>query len=210
MPPASVPPVSVPPITPLYSSRPGPDTENKPKRRTRCIVFWILLALVLLAAGIFILRSILAFYEREEAALHSLRQTRQTTAPTVQKETPPPAAVQTPAETPAETPVPEEPVAAPVKKKTADKTQKANSRRPNAMNLYHIMVGAYANEQEAKAAMQRLQEEAGCSCLLVNTGGQLPYKISSFRYATQREANEILSVLKRTDPEYGSAWVERY
>lgn len=78
------------------------------------------------------------------------------------------------------------------------------------MNMYHIMVGAYADEKAAKTAIQRLQESAGCSCILVNTGGQRPYKISSFRYATQKEADEILAVFKRTDPEFGSAWVERY
>ncbi|MDR0694653.1 MAG: SPOR domain-containing protein [Prevotellaceae bacterium] len=158
------------------------------------------------------MRSIFVFYAREAEIKNTLRTAQQTTPPTpkVKKETSKPATIQTPVETP----IPEKPVAAPVKKKNTTKNtapvQAKNTRTSKAMNLYHIMVGAYANEREAKTAMQRLQESAGCSCILVNTGGQRPYKISSFRYTTQHEANEILSVFKRTDAEYGSAWVERY
>ncbi|MDR2801814.1 MAG: SPOR domain-containing protein [Prevotellaceae bacterium] len=141
-----------------------------------------------------------------------MRQTAQpaTETPAVKKETPQPVAIQTPVETPQ----PEQQVAAPAKnRKTTKKAatvQAQDARKSKPMNLYHIMVGAYVNEKEAKTAMQRLQDSAGCSCILVNTGGQRPYKISSFRYSSQHEANEILSVFKRTDPEYGSAWVERY
>ena len=200
-----------PPATPLYPPLPG----NKPKRKKCCVLCWVILALILLANSFLIVRSMLAFYAREAELNSTLRTALQSAppvagTPAVKKETPPPAAVQTPVETPAQ----EKQAAAPVKKKkTASKTAPAkpqDKKNPDAMNLYHIMVGAYANEREARAAMQRLQESAGCSCVVVNTGGQLPYKVSSFRYSTQREANEILSVFKRTDAEYGSAWVERY
>ncbi|MDR2359269.1 MAG: SPOR domain-containing protein [Prevotellaceae bacterium] len=218
---------SAPPAPPLYSIPPTPPIpptpltpppvmpEDKPKRKKCCALCWIILALVLLVNGTLIIRSMLAFYARESELNNTLRTTQQTTpppatTPKVKKETAQPVAIQTSAEMP----IPEEPAAAPVKKKkTATNTAPArtqDARKSNAMNLYHIMVGAYANEKEAKTAMQRLQESAGCSCILVNTGGQRPYKISSFRYTTQHEANEILSVFKRTDAEYGSAWVERY
>lgn len=201
-----IPPASAPPVQPLYPSLP----EDKPSRKKCCALCWTILVLVLLINAFLITRSMVAFYKRE-AELNKTFQPAQQTAspaktPAVRKETPPPAATQTPVETPAQ----KKQTAAPAKKKNTAPAQPQNKKNDKAMNLYHIMVGAYANEREARTAMQRLQESAGCSCLLVNTGGQRPYKISSFRYASQREANEILSVFKRTDAEYGSAWVERY
>ncbi|MDR1406173.1 MAG: hypothetical protein LBI89_03100 [Prevotellaceae bacterium] len=201
-----------PPVTPYYPPPPAAPGQ-KPKRRKSCMVCWTLLTLLLLANLLLMARSILSFYAQEERDMKTLR-TRTAAAPAVappavKAEPPKPAAVQAPAEPP-----PPAPVAAPAKKKTTPKSsapaKAQDTRKSKPMNLFHIMVGAYADEKTAKTAMQRLQDSAGCSCGLVNTGGQRPYKISSFRYATQKEADEILSVFKRTDPEYGSAWVERY
>jgi nucleoid DNA-binding protein len=206
------------PVTPLYPPPPlMPDMPaEKPERKKRCVFCRIILLLVLLANIILIARSIFAFYEHEEELYRSLDTQNNTppavTTPVVKRETLKPVAVQTPEQTPP----PDKPAAAvaPEKNKTTAKkaapVQAGKARTSKSMNMYHIMVGAYADEKTAKTVMQRLQDSAGCSCILVNTGGQRPYKISSFRYATQKEADEILAVFKRTDPEYGSAWVERY
>jgi nucleoid DNA-binding protein len=199
------------PITPFYP--PPPTAPQSPKRKKCCLLCWILLALLLLINIIVVSRSILAFYAKEQELLNAIKiqETAPKTAPpAVKKETPKPVEIQKPAEIPQ----PAEPIAAPVKKKTppakTKPTRTQDAKTTQSMNLFHIMVGAYTEEKTAKTAMQRLQESAGCSCVLVNTGGERPYKISAFRYASQHEANEILSVFKRTDPEYGSAWVERF
>ncbi|MDR3133505.1 MAG: SPOR domain-containing protein [Prevotellaceae bacterium] len=217
-PPPPVTPEPVPPVSPLY---PPPVKPEGRRKRKCCAVCWTILALVLLVNVLLLTLSIRSFYVRE-AELNNTLKAQQTATPkiktpTVKKEPPKPVEVQTP---PAEvqavvtTPAPDKPAAAPSKKKKAAKkaapAQERNTGKSAAMNMYHIMAGAYDNEKAAKAAMQRLHDNVGCSCIVVNTGGQRPYKVSSFRYATQNEANEILDVFKRTDAEFGSAWIERY
>jgi hypothetical protein len=87
---------------------------------------------------------------------------------------------------------------------------KVSAGQTKPMKLYHIILGAFDDYDTAKIAMQQQRDSNGCSCLIICTGGEHPYKLSAFRYNTRSEATEILDIFRRTDPEYRSAWVEKY
>jgi nucleoid DNA-binding protein len=209
----------IPPITPITPMPPfyppPPPTSQRTKWKRWCYIGWTLLALRLLIDLIVVSQSIHEFYAKEQEIYNAIkiqetaRKASKNATPAVKKDTTKPAA----------SPQPAKPVVAPVEKKTTPapapapaktkKTPTQGVKKAKHVSLFHIIVGAYPEEKAARSAMKELEESAGCSCVLVKAGGERPYKVSAFRYRTQHEADEILSLFKRTDAEYGSAWVER-
>ncbi len=205
------------PLTPIAATGKAANKEQpagKPKRKRKCNkVCWIILAIVLLIIAVFLGRSMYVFYSSQEVVEEITVSAKQETAPVttvpvqiveedivVVKEEPKPMPPQSVAQEIAP-------------KKAAPKPeQKTELSTPKSkpMNMFHIMLGSFADEASAKAAMDKQMSGNGCSCMVLNTGGTKPFKVSAYRYWTNKEATELLDVFKTTDSEYKNSWVEKY
>jgi nucleoid DNA-binding protein len=207
------------PTTPYVPPKrqPIPPVAAEPPRKFPCsAVCWVLLILVVLIAGVCLFsRPILKYIE-------SVSYTPEELAYIYGEDdkTPPPE--------PVLQPVTPEPVAAPIAEPVVEKTEPdpaptpvqvrvqekkvaptfAGKTRP--YNKFHIMVAQYDDEDIADTYAQKIKKNYGYAAAVVHTGGETPYKVSVLRYTSKDEAEEILSSIKITDPEFQNAWVEKY
>jgi hypothetical protein len=223
-PPAPFRPVTPPPVLPytpppLLSSSfpslpgtPAPAPPPAPPKPHRCsAACWILVVLLLLVAGGYVFRRpIVDYIETSYYTPEQLAYLRGEPAPAEE-----PVAAPSPTPTPASTPAPA-PAARPetaIKPKPAPQKPAPHTapddERTRPTNRFHIFLAQFDEESKAKNCAQRL-EDTGFSATVIHTGRDT-YKVSVLNYASQQQAEDILTGLKDTDnSEFRNAWVEKY
>lgn len=190
------------PLKPLSVNFDSFDTTDAPplKRRHRGVICWIVFILLLLSAGVYIFREPLLnyiesiSYTPEELAY--LREQEQS----VEEIIPEPEPV-----------VEIQREQAQVKESKPVKTGKSIGHPSRRHNAFHVMLAQFGDEKSASAYAKRIKANEGYAAIVLNAGGDKPYKVSILRYASKKEAEEILEGLKKTDSiEFNNAWIEKY
>jgi len=204
--------MSLTPLTPITTQEreQASSTSSTPSKKCKsCKICWVILVVVLLIIAAFVGLSMYRFYYLQPDVNEEIVATATTPAVTtpVQKPEIPqtsPSTQQQQVEQPRHT-VKEQP-----RHHTTARAESATDAKSKRMNMYHIVLGSFDDEASAKAAMNKQVNENGCSCIIIHTGGQRPWKLSAYRYRSNSEAAEMLNVFKTTDREYVNAWVEKY
>jgi cell division septation protein DedD len=207
------------PVTPLpaspYMPPPPPlsrplTTPAQPSRPPCCsVACWILIVLLLLVVGGYVFRRpIVNYIETSYYTPEQLAYLRGEPAQAGKPVTaPPPTPVSTPAPAPAarpETAIKPKPAPQRPAPRTAP-----DGERTRPTNRFHIFLARFAEESEADDYAQRLAG-IGFSAKALHTGYNT-YKVSVLNYASQQQAEDILTGLKDTDnSEFRNAWVEKY